>query len=120
MSYELLEKILTRVGKLEIIDTIWNDILWQKEITNDILSHSTLVEEVSILSKEEFENFPVYVSILTEAVDISYTYDEYLEHIKLSESFASTNENYSFVQDITINDGCKKIGRQVHFRQGNR
>lgn len=101
MSYELLEKILTRVGKLEIIDTIWNDILWQKKITEDILSHSALEEEVSLLNKEEFEKHPVYLSSLTDVVDVTYTYDEYLEHIKMSEAFASTNDNYSFVQDTS-------------------
>jgi len=99
ISKDLLERILTRTGHLDKIDAIWEEILWQKKISEDILKHSPLIDEVPLPSKEDFDKYPAFLSIFKCSDNITYTYDEYLEHIRLSEEYASNNNNYSFVKD---------------------
>lgn len=99
MSRELLEKILAHNDMSDMTDEIWDDILWQKQLTESILSHSTMKDEISYLSEEEFNKHPVILSNVNTKKNIYYTYDEYLEHIRLSEIAANANENYSFTSD---------------------
>lgn len=101
ISKELLRKALIRTGKLDLIEKIWETISWHQNLVNTITSHSRLEEEVAILSKEEFEQYtPTYLfNISGNDLKIKYTYEEYLEHIELTETYDKMNDGYSFRKD---------------------
>ena len=82
-------------------DALWAEVQWQNNITKEILSHSPINVEVSNISKEEFEKYPPYYSfdLCDKSYSIEYTYEEYLEHMELTEAYANDNENYMFIKD---------------------
>lgn len=98
LSEELLLKILKRYS---LSDTEINTVLdfWsnQKQLTNTILSHSNILDELTELSFDEFKKYPVALSLsgIFFEQDIIYTCDEYLEHLKLCKEFANNNSNYT-------------------------
>ncbi|MBQ2755662.1 MAG: hypothetical protein IJF27_03210, partial [Oscillospiraceae bacterium] len=63
---------------------------------SDILSHSTVTNIIPHLTKEEFEQAPMSLSIAGAFADVSikYTYEEYLEHLYSSERFAEENSRF--------------------------
>lgn len=113
ISFELLKKILERNNMTEKMDAIWEDILWQRKTVEAILSHSTLVDEITLLSKEEFDKYPAFLSNLISIGNINYTYEEYCEHIKLSEEYASHNANYTF----TVNSEAAFRNIQIRMKE---
>lgn len=101
ISKELLEKVLTRTGKLDLMEGLWKNICWHQELMNTITSHSQLEEDVAILSEEEFEQYtPTYLfDVSDNNLELKYTYEEYLEHIELTERYSEKNDNYIFIKD---------------------
>ena len=57
------------------------------------------MEEVVFLSKEEFEQFPITLSYPNLPEEICYSYEEYLEHMTLTEHFCEDNANYILKQE---------------------
>lgn len=113
MTFDLLKEILAHNGLAEQTDKVWKDILWQKEIIEILLSHSKLNDEITLLSREEFEKHPVFMANLINVGDINYTYEEYCKHIKLCEKYAAVNENYS----ITFNEDATFRNIQIRMKE---
>ncbi len=117
ISEELLDQLLSHT---RLSDEVKNKIQAfsrrQKEIAETILKDNTILDEMTILSKEEFERHPVNLSIAGTffEADIPYTYDEYLTHIKFTNEFADNHPNY------TINTYAAQTFRniQIHILEG--
>lgn len=93
----LLTSILKRNKlKKSDIDTILN---YKNEgyinYTN-ILNTSSITDNIHILTKEEFKNSPsnLLLSDIFYNKRITYTYEEYLSHLKETETFSKKNHNY--------------------------
>ena len=72
----------------------------QRNIAQEILKSNIIEDEIPTLSKEEFRQYPMLLS-LSEMFfenDIVYTYDDYLEHLKQTKRYAEHNKNYIFKQ----------------------
>ncbi|MGN1417682.1 MAG: hypothetical protein ACI4XF_12615 [Oscillospiraceae bacterium] len=68
----------------------------QKRMTEDILASSEAEDEIPILTKEEFERYPIRIPLsgIFLEKDIVYSYDEYTEHIRMTEEFENRHKNY--------------------------
>ena len=69
----------------------------QKARLNTILNTSTIEDEITELSAEEFEKNPPTLSLsfsFYEKGEITYNYNEYLEHLKLTKEYVKNNKNY--------------------------
>lgn len=131
ITKELLEKVLTRTNRLDLLNPLWENIRWHRELVDTLTSHSKLEESVAILSREEFDQYtPTYLfDISDNHLELKYTYEEYLEHIALTESYAKENNNYILIQDdaapfrniqirMKENDWViisKRISPEIHF-----
>ncbi len=98
ISEELLTKILKR-NKVneEDIKSIILSVNEQKSRLNAILNTSNIEDEITKLSKEEFEKNPPTLSLsfsFYEKGKIAYNYNEYLEHLQLTKEYAKNNKNY--------------------------
>lgn len=97
MSNSLLTSILKRnnINKDDI-----NKILsYKNDITlnyNNILSKTSLCDNIPSLTKKDFENNKpsLLLSDIFYDKKITYTYDEYLSHLKETEDFSKKNSNY--------------------------
>lgn len=97
MSNSLLTSILKRnnINKDDI-----NKILnYKNDITlnyNNILSKTSLCDNIPSLTKKDFENNKpsLLLSDIFYNKKITYTYDEYLSHLKETEDFSKKNSNY--------------------------
>ena len=71
----------------------------QRERLNRYLANGDVRDELPQLTREEFEAAPVALSLseLFFERDLVYTYEEYLEHLRLTEEFAAQNEQYDVI-----------------------
>lgn len=71
----------------------------QREITEAILQHSPMQDEISPISEEEFGRYPIMLSLSGAFLerDIPYTYEQYRQHLRLTAEFEHTHNNYSVV-----------------------
>ena len=97
ISNELLIKILKRnTVSDEDIEFIKLSIQKQREIIDNILRTNTFEDEISELSKEEFEKSPLSLFLADSFYEneIHYTYEEYLEHLELTKKYKKNTSNY--------------------------
>lgn len=97
ISDELLIKILKRNKvSIENIKQIQLSIQEQKEIINNTLQVNIFEDEILEISKEEFLKSPTSLFLADSffETEIYYTYEEYLEHLKLTKEYAKNNTNY--------------------------
>ena len=68
----------------------------QKNLTENILKTEIIEDEIPKLSKEEFEHYPMSLSLsgMFFERDILYSYDDYLEHTKQTQDYANNHPNY--------------------------
>ncbi len=61
-----------------------------------ILSHDKVIDEITVLSKAEFDKNPQILSIPAVFLnrDVNYSYDMYVEHLEATRKFAEENPNY--------------------------
>lgn len=95
LSDELLDKVLTRtyaddnITKKKLKDYFKK----RKKFYESIIKENKVYEEIPIISKDEFKNHPMnlpfYSAFLSES--IQYTYEEYLEHLRLTREFKHEN-----------------------------
>lgn len=99
ISYELLNKILdhNNVSKNDR-NNIYELIKNEKDNISNILSNTTIVDEIKILSEDEFNANPCFLDLSKYYYDnkIIYNYDEYLEHIELIKKFKKDYKNYNY------------------------
>lgn len=97
ISDELLMKILKR-NKVssEDIKQIQLSVQEQKEILNNTIKANIFEDEILEISKEEFIKSPpsLFLADSFFETEIYYTYEEYLEHLKLTKEYAKNNTNY--------------------------
>lgn len=94
---ELLQSILKRSQLPEADrDRILRYAAKQRELTESILQHNSILEEITILSSEEFSRHPVSLPLadLFYETTVPYTYEEYLSHIQLTEEYALCHPLY--------------------------
>jgi hypothetical protein len=96
------EKLLTQTLKHNSISSeeqreILAHTAKQRQIAEEFLKHNALSDEIPMLSKEEFEQYPItlFVSDIFYEKDIFYAYDEYMEHFKYTQKYADEHENYA-------------------------
>ena len=97
ISDELLMKILKR-NKVsnEDIKNIQFSIQEQKEIIDNTLQTDIFEDEIVEISKEEFIKSPLSLFLADSFLEteIYYTYEDYLEHLKLTKEYSENNTNY--------------------------
>ena len=132
MSEKLLDKILKR-NNIDEIDKnmISSHLKEEKGRIISLLKDCSFNDEITIVSKDEFEKAPVSLSLSYIFYDkkIQYSYEEYLEHIEDIKRFAKENANYTFKESnrspfkninlSIINDKCVIISKEnapsIHF-----
>ena len=132
ISDELLLKILKR-NKVndESIKVILDSVEKQRQTIQKILENNILEDEIVGLSEEEFVNYPPVLSLSDTFYtnDISYNYEEYLEHLTDTQKYMSNHNNYKILENkanifrninITINSGkwvmiSKNTHPAIHF-----
>ena len=132
MSEKLLDKILSR-NNIDEIDKnmISSHLKEEKERIISLLKDCSFNDEITIVSKNEFEKAPVSLSLSYMFYDkkIQYSYEEYLEHIEDIKRFAKENANYTFKESnrspfkninlSIINGKCVIISKEnapsIHF-----
>ena len=97
ISDELLMKILKR-NKVsnEDIKHIQFSIQEQKEIIDNTLQTDIFEDEIVEISKEKFIKSPLSLFLADSffETEIYYTYEDYLEHLKLTKEYSENNTNY--------------------------
>lgn len=97
ISDEFLMKILKR-NKVsnEDIKNIQFSIQEQKEIIDNTLQTDIFEDEIVEISKEEFIKSPLSLFLADSffETEIYYTYEDYLEHLKLTKEYSENNTNY--------------------------
>lgn len=120
ISSDILKAILDRhqLSDMEK-DNLKEFVKAQRELFETLLQNSPVLDDIAVLTEEEFERYPVNLSLDDGffETDLSYTYDEYLMHINLTREFAKTHPNY------TISDSHKSSSQvfrniQIHIRNG--
>ena len=97
ISDELLVKILKRNNVPEKdIEYIKLSIQNQRKIFDNILQTNTFEDEITELSKENFEKSSptLFLADSFYETELQYTYEEYLEHLNLTKEYEKNNTNY--------------------------
>lgn len=114
LTEALLEEILVRNQiPSSDISAIMEHLSRQKKMLSTILSHSSVCDEIPMLSEEAFIEHAMSLSVsdMFYTRDIRYTYGEYLEHLEQTREFARVNKNYY----ITENDSPAFGNIQIHI-----
>lgn len=101
MSQKLLDHILTRHGTDdELRQQIEKYAEAKKRRYMAILVHETIEDEIPALTPEEFRANPPVLELSGTfcEVDLSYTEEEYAEHLRETRNFAEQNPNYKLKQ----------------------
>ena len=110
ISNELLLRILKR-NKIpeDEIKNIQNSVEKQRQLISNFLVSNTIQDETFSISKDEFENAPLSLSLSICFCEskVYYTYDEYLEHLELTKKYEHENSNYTFSN--TSNNAFRNI-----------
>lgn len=132
MDRDYLEQFLKR-RKLSTTDR--QDILafadTQRQMTEEILSRSDIEDEISLFTEEEFERYPMVMSLsrMFFEADIPYTWEEYQEHLKQTRQYTARHSGYILTEtnaqafrnlQISIHDGkwamvSKNKSPTIHF-----
>ena len=118
ISNELLTKILKR-NKVsdENIKIIKSSVQKQREIIDNVLKANTFEDEISELSKEEFEKSPLSLFLADSFYEneINYNYEEYLEHLELTKQYEKNTSNYK----LTFNSNQTFRNMQILILEKN-
>lgn len=104
ISKDLLERILTRHKVSEQDKTkLRNYIQTQATLTKALLQENNVTDEITVLSKEDFEKHPLHLSLSGAffEFEITYTYEEYMEHLNLTREYMTLNPNYTLKEKDT-------------------
>ena len=102
MKEEYLDHFLKKHHLSETVtQRILNYAALQRRTTEEILKTERIEDEIPCLSKEEFDRCPMTLSLsgMFYESDITYTYEDYLAHLKQSESYAKNHPNYILNQN---------------------
>ncbi len=110
ISDDLLVKILKHNNiSNEDIKKIEKSIKVQKEILENRTENYIFEDEISELSKEDFERAPISLFLADNFYEnkVYYNYEEYLEHLNLTKKYEKNNKNYRL--SINNNNTFKNI-----------
>ncbi len=114
LSDELLNKILSH-SNISIPEQliIKEHIIHERSNFNKIISHNDSYDEITTISKEEFDLHPMHLSIEGTFIEkeVLYTYDEFLEHAELTKQFAANIPGYN----IKFTDTFAFRNIQIHI-----
>ena len=129
-SDALIEQILTH-NHIDQTSEILQFAAIQRALLTEILGHSCAVDEVPLLTQDEFEQFPMVLSLsgMFHETDIVYTWRDYQEHLQQTREFAYQNANYTVKENtssefrniqISIHEGkwvivSKNKAPAIHF-----
>lgn len=102
LSEDLLDRILchNQIPQVEQ-EQIRQYVSRQKELAATILSHSSITEEIPVLTKQEFDQSPMVLPLsgLFYEKDVLYRWEDYTEHWKLALAYQQHNSNYHIVEN---------------------
>ena len=110
LSEKLLEKILKRSGGSEKEKKVILECRRKEaERLETILLHSPVEDEVAQLTPEEYDRYPLVLSLAECFLekDIRLTYEEYLAGLEEAKAYAKDHDNYTF--QITKTKGFHNI-----------
>ena len=100
LSDDLLSKILKH-NKIptEDIENIKKSVQENRKMMDSILEANKFDDEITQISKEDFASSPLTLSLSDSFYEnkIYYTYEEYMEHLKLTKEYEKNNKNYSLI-----------------------
>ena len=118
LSEDLLDRILchNQIPQVEQ-EQIRQYVSDQKAIANIILSHSSITEEIPVLSREEFEQSPMVLPLsgLFYEKEILYRWEDYTEHLQLVHAYRKHNSNYHIVENTA--SAFRNV--QIYIHEGN-
>ena len=118
LSEDLLDRILchNQIPQVEQ-EQIRQYISDQKAMANIILSHSSITEEIPVLSREEFEQSPMVLPLsgLFYEKEILYRWEDYTEHLQLVHEYRKHNSNYHIVENTA--SAFRNV--QIYIHEGN-
>ena len=84
-------------------DRIITHLAFEKDIISNILMHAQIEIDIPLLTREDFDKQPVFMSLsdMFYENDIPYSYEEYEEHIELTGQFARENKNFTYIQNAS-------------------
>ena len=74
---------------------IFDDAAMRREQVLEILKSNSVSDEIPYLDEEGFNEHQLSLSPLFGDMSYKYTYEEYAEHLRLTEEFAKENRHYS-------------------------
>ena len=105
LSEDLLDRILchNQIPQVEQ-EQIRQYVSRQKELAATILSHSSITEEIPVLTKQEFDQSPMVLPLsgLFYEKDVLYRWEDYTEHWKLALAYQQQNFNYHIVENTAF------------------
>ena len=110
ISDDLLLRILKHNNiSSEDIEKIQESVKVQKEILENIIQNYIFEDEISELSKADFEKAPLSLFLADNFYEkkVYYNYEEYLEHINLTKKYEKNNKNYKL--SVNTNNTFKNI-----------
>lgn len=86
----------------------------QRQYLEGILAHSTVEDELPVLTQEEFSKFPPVLSLsgLFYEKDLAYTYEDYTGHLRQTKEFAESHPNY--MVKLTNKSALRNIQIVIH------
>ena len=97
LSESLLSKILKHNDiSDENVQMLLKSLKEQKQIFNKTLKENIIQDEIYVMTKAEFEERPLSVSLSSSFFEykVCYSYEEYLEHIEETKKFEKSHTNY--------------------------
>ncbi len=117
LTPELLRRLLERGGASPAARAaVLESHAQSRALVAELLAHGAYHETYPALSRAEFEASPVALALSEQLCDsdISYDYETYRQHLRLTREFAQAHEGYA----------CSVTGRpalnhiQIHMREG--
>ena len=106
--HTITDKLLCKILKNNHISEdeqaqIFQYVERQRNIAAKIGTHSTLTEEISVLTKDVFAKSPLTLSLsgMFFEKDIFYTWDEYQEHLHIINEYQRQHPYYHAVENMT-------------------
>ncbi len=117
INNKLLNKILDRNNVSDKDKKmIINYVEKERKMIKRNLMNNKIVDEISIISRGEFDNVSLSLSGVFYDKKILYNFDDYLEHIELMKEFSKKNNNYNY--KIINNSVFKNIN--IHILKNKR
>lgn len=117
--YTLPEELLTDILKRHsVFETDGKRLISfvdkQKTLTKTILQSNTILDDIPLLTPEEFEKHPMAMSLSGAFYEkeLSYTYEEYTAHLEATKQFAKIHANYHLKMDSA--HAFRNIQIQLH------